>query len=64
MKSSNPFTFERQKTSHGQFALLRTRRFGPFFWTQMLGALNDNLFKAALAIALAFYRYLFQILPF
>ena len=54
MKSSNPFTFERQKTSHGQFALLRTRRFGPFFWTQVLGALNDNLFKAALAIALAF----------
>lgn len=30
-----------------QFALLRERRFAPFFITQMLGALNDNLFKIA-----------------
>ena len=37
-----------------QFQLLRTRRFGPFFWTQLLGALNDNLFKNALVILLAF----------
>ena len=28
-----------------QFALLTQRRFGPFFWTQFLGAFNDNLFK-------------------
>jgi 1-acyl-sn-glycerol-3-phosphate acyltransferase len=28
-----------------QFALLRERRFAPFFWTQFLGALNDNAFK-------------------
>jgi len=26
-----------------QFALLRQRRFAPFFWTQFLGAANDNL---------------------
>src|SRR2546427_8913868 len=38
----------------GQFGLLRTRRFGPFFWTQFLGALNDNLFKNALVILFAF----------
>ena len=32
----------------GQFALLRQRRFAPFFWTQFLGAFNDNVFKTAL----------------
>ena len=30
-----------------QFELLSERRFGPLFWTQFLGALNDNLFKTA-----------------
>src|SRR2546426_10873800 len=38
----------------GQFGLLRTRRFGPFFWTQFLGALNHNLFKNAVVILFAF----------
>jgi len=28
-----------------QFTLLRERRFAPFFWTQFLGAMNDNVFK-------------------
>jgi len=37
-----------------QFQLLGTRRFAPFFWTQFLGALNDNLFKNALVILFAF----------
>src|SRR5713101_4781351 len=41
-------------TRMGQFELLRSRRFGPFFWTQFLGALNDNLFKNALVILFAF----------
>jgi 1-acyl-sn-glycerol-3-phosphate acyltransferase len=31
-----------------QFSLLAQRRFGPFFWTQFLGAFNDNVFKTAL----------------
>ncbi|WP_028228920.1 MFS transporter [Paraburkholderia ferrariae] len=31
--------------SHSQFALLGERRFAPFFWTQFLGAMNDNVFK-------------------
>jgi 1-acyl-sn-glycerol-3-phosphate acyltransferase len=35
-------------------ALLRTRRFAPLFWTQLLGAFNDNLFKSALVVALTF----------
>jgi 1-acyl-sn-glycerol-3-phosphate acyltransferase len=41
-------------TEASQFALLRTRRFGPFFGVQFLGALNDNVFKQALIILLAF----------
>ena len=36
------------------FALLRSRRFGPLFFTQLLGAVNDNLFKSALVITLTF----------
>ena len=38
-----------------QYDLLRTRRFLPLFLTQALGALNDNLFKNAIAI-LIIYR--------
>lgn len=37
-----------------QFRLLRERRFAPFFGVQFLGALNDNLFKQALVILLAY----------
>ena len=37
-----------------QFGLLKTRRFGPFFATQFLGAFNDNLFKNALVVLLTF----------
>ena len=37
-----------------QFELLRERRFRPFFVTQFLGAFNDNAFKNALVILIAF----------
>ncbi|MYM25735.1 MFS transporter [Duganella sp. FT135W] len=37
-----------------QFALLKQRRFAPFFWTQFLGAFNDNLFKTALVVIITF----------
>ncbi len=37
-----------------QWALLGDPRFAAFFWTQFLGALNDNLFKNALAILVVF----------
>jgi 1-acyl-sn-glycerol-3-phosphate acyltransferase len=33
------------RDNHSQFSLFRERRFAPFFWTQFLGALNDNVFK-------------------
>ncbi len=36
------------------FALLKQRRFGPFFWTQFSGAFNDNLFKNALILLIAY----------
>jgi 1-acyl-sn-glycerol-3-phosphate acyltransferase len=36
----------RPHESHeSQFRLLGQRRFAPFFWTQFLGAMNDNVFK-------------------
>lgn len=37
-----------------QSALLRTRRFAPLFWTQFLGAFNDNVFRFALIIFVTF----------
>jgi 1-acyl-sn-glycerol-3-phosphate acyltransferase len=37
-----------------QFELLKQQRFAPFFWTQFLGAFNDNLFKTALVVVLTF----------
>lgn len=37
-----------------QFALLRQRRFAPFFWTQFFGAFNDNVFKTALLTILTY----------
>ena len=37
-----------------QFALLRQRRFAPFFWTQFAGAANDNLFKLAFTVLVTY----------
>ncbi|MDQ1924310.1 MFS transporter [Massilia pseudoviolaceinigra] len=37
-----------------QFSLLKQRRFAPFFWTQFLGAFNDNVFKTALLVILTY----------
>jgi 1-acyl-sn-glycerol-3-phosphate acyltransferase len=37
-----------------QFALLRQRRFAPFFWTQFAGAANDNLFKFAFTMMVTY----------
>ncbi len=38
----------------GQFKLLGQRRFAPFFATQFLGALNDNIFRNGLVILITF----------
>jgi len=37
-----------------QFSLLGRRRFAPFFWTQALGAFNDNAFRSAMVMLVAF----------
>src|SRR4051812_2201709 len=37
-----------------QFALLKQRRFAPFFWTQFAGAANDNLFKFAFTVIVTY----------
>ena len=42
-------------SQQNQFSLLRERRFLPFFCTQFLGAFNDNVYKNALIIMLAFH---------
>ena len=38
-----------------QFALLTQRRFAPFFWTQFLGAGNDNIFKFAFTVLATYH---------
>ncbi len=38
-----------------QFSLLKQQRFRPFFFTQFLGAFNDNVFKTALITLVAFH---------
>ena len=37
-----------------QFSLLKQRRFAPFFWTQFLGAGNDNLLKFAFTVMVTY----------
>ncbi len=44
-----------ERPTQNQFALLKQRRFAPFFWTQFLGAGNDNIFKFAFTV-LATYQ--------
>jgi MFS family permease len=38
-----------------QFTLMREQRFRPFFFTQFLGAFNDNVFKTSLITLVAFH---------
>src|SRR6476659_1889234 len=42
------------RTERSQFGLLATRRFGPFFVTQLLGAFNDNVFKNTLVLLITY----------
>ena len=41
-------------TDFNQFSLITQKRFGPFFFTQFLGAFNDNIFRNGLIILLTF----------
>lgn len=42
-----------------QSRLLGQRRFAPFFWTQFLGAMNDNVFKIAFTSLVTYHTALF-----
>lgn len=42
-----------------QYRLLRERRFAPFFWTQFMGAMNDNIFKVAFTSLVTYHTSLF-----
>jgi len=42
-------------SSTSQFQLLSQRRFAPFFWTQFLGAGNDNIFKFAFTVLATYH---------
>ena len=44
-----------QPQSQSQFQLLTQRRFAPFFWTQFLGAGNDNIFKFAFTVLATYH---------
>ncbi|MBA4217721.1 MAG: MFS transporter [Roseateles sp.] len=46
-----------------QFALLGQRRFAPFFWTQFLGAANDNVFKFAFTLMVTYQLQLSWLEP-
>lgn len=43
-----------KKTEKNLFSLLKTKRFAPLFVTQFLGAFNDNVFKNALVLIIAY----------
>ncbi|MBF0226149.1 MAG: MFS transporter [Desulfobacterales bacterium] len=47
---------EENNNEKSQFGLLTIKRFAPFFWTQFFGAFNDNVYKNALIILIA-YKY-------
>ncbi|RQO59869.1 glycerol acyltransferase [Paucibacter sp. KBW04] len=46
-----------------QFGLLKQRRFAPFFWTQFLGAANDNISKFALTVMVTYQLQLSWLPP-
>ena len=52
--SINNITAEQPHDHPNQFALLKQRRFAPFFWTQFSGAANDNLFKFAFTVMVTY----------
>src|SRR5919201_3979335 len=42
-------------TPHSQYRLLGERRFAPLFWTQFLGAANDNIFKFSFTLLATYH---------
>ncbi|MBL8328955.1 MAG: MFS transporter [Rubrivivax sp.] len=61
--SAHPAALAAPSAHPSQFQLLRQRRFAPFFFTQFLGAANDNLFKFALTVMLTYQLQLAWLPP-
>jgi 1-acyl-sn-glycerol-3-phosphate acyltransferase len=53
-KTMKPTVNQASQHQQGPMQLLSTLRFAPFFWTQFFGAFNDNIFKNALMLMIAF----------
>ena len=53
----------RNAVASSQFRLLAKRRFLPFFWTQFLGAANDNVFKFAFTVLVTYSAAVWGWLP-
>ncbi|MCX7668849.1 MAG: MFS transporter, partial [Anaerolineae bacterium] len=51
---TQPDPTDAQPAAPNQFALLRERRFAPFFWTQFTIAANDNVFKFAFTVMVTY----------
>lgn len=49
--------------NQSQFRLLKQKRFAPFFWTQFLGAANDNIFKFSFTLLVTFHAAEISSLP-
>jgi 1-acyl-sn-glycerol-3-phosphate acyltransferase len=56
---STPPAADSQPEHPSQYRLLRENRFAPFFWTQFLGAMNDNVFKIGFTSLLTYQAVLF-----
>jgi 1-acyl-sn-glycerol-3-phosphate acyltransferase len=54
-QATSPVPSQAEAPPTGQFALLGQRRFAPFFWTQFLGAGNDNIFKFAFTVLATYH---------
>ncbi|PPE64881.1 MFS transporter [Caldimonas caldifontis] len=54
MPVEEPLSLTPEAAHPSQFALLGQRRFAPFFWTQFLGAGNDNLYKFAFTVMVTY----------
>jgi MFS family permease len=62
--SAAPGTTAAEGEPHpSQSALMRQRRFAPFFWTQFSGAANDNLFKFAFTVMVTYQLQLAWLPP-
>ncbi|MBV1876816.1 MAG: MFS transporter [Pseudomonadales bacterium] len=49
-----PVSSQSKPANHSPFSLFRSLRFRPFFFTQFLGAFNDNLYKNSLILMITF----------